>query len=83
LTLGQYKAACGDVFDAVANGRASRPRVEPDQLQSAGEVAAERRIGESWVWDRKCSVPLSPLISWTIARSLLSERPAVEEFFAY
>jgi hypothetical protein len=71
LTLGQYKAACGDVVDAITNGRATRPMVEPDQLRSAGEVAAERRIGESWVWDRKCPTPLSPLISWTIARSLL------------
>jgi hypothetical protein len=71
LTQGAYKAACGDVVDAIDNGRATRPMVEPDQLRSAGEVAAERRIGESWVWDRKCPTPLSPLISWTIARSLL------------
>lgn len=71
LTTNQYKAACGDVFDAVTNGRATRPRVEPDQLCTAGEVAAERRIGESFVWDRKCSVPLSPLVSWTVARALL------------
>ena len=75
LTQGQYKAACGDTFAAVNNGQARRPRVEPDQLHSAGEVAAERRIGESWVWDRKCPVPLGPLVAWTIARSLLSEKP--------
>lgn len=72
LTQGQYKAACGDVVSAVDNGQAKRPFVSPDQLQSAGEVAAERRIGESWVWDRKHSAaPLGPLVSWTIARSLL------------
>ena len=72
LTQGQYKAACGDVVSAVDNGQAKRPHVTPDQLQTAGEVAAERRIGESWVWDRKHSAaPLGPLVSWTIARSLL------------
>jgi hypothetical protein len=81
LTLGAYKAACGDVVDAVTNGRATRPVVEPDQLRSAGEVAAERRIGESFVWDRKCSTPLSPLVSWTIARSLLPMKPVASPGF--
>lgn len=72
LTQTQYKAACGDAEAAINNGQAKRPAVNPDQLQTAGEVAAERRIGESWVWDRKlATVPLGPLISWTIARSLL------------
>jgi hypothetical protein len=71
LTSAAYKAACGDVADAVENGRATRPRVEPDQLRTAGEVAAERRIGDAFVFDRKCATPLSPLISWTVARSLL------------
>lgn len=75
LTQGAYKAACGDVVSAVNNGQALRPRVEPDQLQSAGERAAERRIGESWVWDRKCPIPLGPLVSWTVARSLLTDKP--------
>lgn len=72
LTSESYKAACQAVVSAIDNGQAKRPFVEPDQLQSAGEKAAERRIGESWVWDRKsASVPLGPLVSWTIARSLL------------
>lgn len=78
LTTAAYKAACGDTFDAVVNGRVTRPRVEPDQLQTAGEVAAERRIGDAFVWDRKCPVPLSPLVSWTIARSLLPTKGAVD-----
>ncbi len=74
LTSAQYKAACGDAHQAVENGTAKRPFVEPDQLQTAGEVAAERRIGDAFVWDRRAAtVPLSPLVSWTIARSLLSE----------
>lgn len=83
LTSGAYKAACGDTFDAVMNGRATRPRVENDQLRTAGEVAAERRVGDAFVWDRKCAVPLSPLISWTVARSLLptkGDKPLVPLF---
>lgn len=75
LTTAAYRAACGAIVAAVDNGTAKRPRVEPDQLRTAGEVAAERRIGDSFVFDRRsATVPLSPLIAWTIARSLLSER---------
>ena len=79
LTTAHYKAACGDVVQAVDNGTAKRPKVQPDQLATAGEVAAERTVGASFVWDRKSSAPLSPLISWTIARSLLSEKPAAKK----
>jgi hypothetical protein len=82
LTSAQYKAACGDAYQAVDNGKAKRPFVEPDQLHTAGELAAERRVGDAFVWDRRsASVPLSPLISWTIARSLLGERAAAETFW--
>ena len=84
LTSAQYKAACGDAYQAVDNGKAKRPFVEPDQLHTAGESAAERRVGDAFVWDRRsATVPLSPLISWTIARSLLSEKPEADKFFFY
>lgn len=84
LTSAQYKAACGAAVQAVDNGTARRPRVSPDQLQAAGDVAAERRIGDAFVWDRKSSAPLSPLIAWTIARSLLAEKSsAPRPVFAY
>jgi hypothetical protein len=85
LTMTAYRAACGDMFDAVENGRAKRPKVTPDQLATAGERAAERRVGDSWLWDRKCPVPLSPLVSWTVARSLLPTKPepASNVFAAY
>jgi len=87
LTQAQYKAACGDAYAAIENGAAKRPDRSTldsphDQLASAGEVAAERRIGESFVWCRKsATVPLSPLIAWTIGRSLLSAKPAPEFFY--
>lgn len=76
LTTAAYKAACGAIVVAVENGTAKRPRVDPDQLRTAGEVAAERRIGDAFVFDRKkATLPLSPLIAWTVARSLLGEKP--------
>ena len=76
------RLSCQAIVSAVDHGTARRPYVDPDQLQTAGEKAAERRIGDSFVFDRSCPVPLSPLISWTVARSLLSEKPK-EDFFAY
>lgn len=85
LTSAAYRAACGAAWQAVEDGKASRPRLTPDQLHAAGEVAAAREIGESWVWDRSsATVPLSPLVSWTIARHLLgADRPAPPRIFAY
>lgn len=82
LTSAQYKAACGDIVAAVENGTASRPHVDPDQLQTAGEVASWRQVGDAGVWDRRsATVPLSPLVSWTIARSLLPVKAAAQEFW--
>ena len=81
LPQDRYKAACQAVFTAVMDGRARRPMVDPDQLQAAGDVAAERRVSDAWLWDRKCATPLSPLVSWTVARALLPEKGA--EFFVY
>lgn len=87
LTSSLYRAACGAVWRAVEDGKATRPRVKPDQLQAAGEVASARHVGVDggWVWDRSnAPVPLSPLVSWTIARALLSvEQPAAPRIFAY
>lgn len=85
LTGTMYRAACGAAWQAVEDGKASRPRVSPDQLQAAGDVASARHIGESWVWDRSNSpVPLSPLVSWTVARSLLgADQPTAPRVFAY
>lgn len=72
LTSAEYKQACGSFFQAVTSGNVKRPMVEPDQLETAGRQAAERVIGDAFVWDRRsATVPLSPLVSATIARALL------------
>lgn len=77
LTSSKYKAACGGFVRAVLERSLSRPVVSPDQLEAAGLVAAERRIGDAFVWDRRtATVPLSPLVAATVARSMLGEKQA-------
>lgn len=69
----QYQAACGGFYTDVIEGRLKRPPDGP--LTLAGEDATERPLVESWVWDRRqATVPISPLVSATIARALLPER---------
>jgi len=61
----------------------------PDQmapLDLAAANAAERKVGDGWLWDRRDpSVPLSPLVAATIARGLAVELipEPVSEFFVY
>lgn len=77
LTSNEYKAACGSFLRAVVEHTVSRPVVAPDQLDAAAGVAPERRIGDAFVWDRKTStMPISPLVAATVARSLLVAKPA-------
>jgi len=72
LSTKEYKAACGLFFSDVTEHRLRRP---PNQgpLDLAVADATERRLGEAWAWDRRsATVPISPLVAATIARSLLS-----------
>lgn len=80
-TSAQYRAACGAACQAVEDGKATRPRLEPDQLHVAGERMTARMVGaDSWVVDLKNStVPQSPLVSWIVARALLSTVAEEEE----
>jgi hypothetical protein len=73
VPLGQseYRAACGGFWSDVVEGRLRRP---PNQqpLDLAGDDATDRPLGEGWVWDRRqATVPISPLVAVTVARSLL------------
>lgn len=85
LTSGEYKAACGSFFQSVCDGKLSRPRVEPDQLDVAGRHASERVLGDSFVWGRRtATVPLSPLVAATVARALLpTSTTTTEPMFAF
>lgn len=77
LSAEQVKAACQAIVTAVEQRTALRPELDPDQLQTAGEKASWKVVGNAGMFDRKAAtVPLSPLMSWTIGRSLLPTAPA-------
>jgi hypothetical protein len=79
-----YKQACGGFFSDVIEGRLSRPANQGPLDVAAGD-AAERQLGDAWVWDLRSSVvPISPLVAVTIARCLLPVGAvAVPQVFAY
>lgn len=73
----RYQQACGGLYTDVIEGRFSRPADGP--LTLAGDDAAERTLGEGWVWDRRqATVPISPLVAVTIARALLPTEATVD-----
>lgn len=72
LTTKDVKAACGLFYADIVEHRLRRP---PNQgpLDLAVSDATERRLGEAWAWDRRsATVPISPLVAVTLARSQLS-----------
>lgn len=82
-TFAEMKAACGAFYADVVEGRLRRP---PGQgpLDNAAADATERRLGEAWAWDRRNStVPISPLVAVTLARSRLGTDVPERPIFAY
>jgi len=81
---GDYRAACGGFYSDVIEGRLTRPAGQ-GPLDVAAADAAERVMGDAWAWDsRNATVPISPLVAVTIARSLLPiEVPVSAPVFAY
>jgi hypothetical protein len=79
-----YKQACNGFFSDVIEGRLSRPANQGPLDVAAGD-AAERQLGDAWVWDLRSSVvPISPLVAVTIARALLPVgASSVPQVFAY
>ena len=84
VNMPDYKQACGGFFSDVIEGRLSRP-ANQGPLDVAAADAAERQLGDAWVWDLRSSVvPISPLVAVTIARCLLPVGAvAVPQVFAY
>ena len=79
VTITELKRACGAFFADVVEGRLKRP---PNQgpLENAAADATERRLGEAWAWDRRnATVPISPLVAVTLARSMLSAESPVDD----
>lgn len=81
-TAREYTQACGAFYTDVVEGRLSRPSGQ-GPLDAAAADAAERVLGDAWAWDRRnVTVPISPLVAVTIARSLLPAE-IESEFFVY
>lgn len=83
---GELKQWCESWLTDVVEGRL---RVDHKQshLDLAVANAAERTVGDGWLWDRRdATVPLSPLVAATIARGLAVEllpEPVAPAFFIY
>jgi hypothetical protein len=70
LNTNAYKQACGGFYSDVIEGRLRRPAGQGPLDVAAGD-AAERVLGDSWAWERRSSVAISPLVAVTVARALL------------
>lgn len=81
LTTGEYAEACGQFFDSAFEKRLSHAGHE--DLDSALAAASQRQVGERWLWDRKSSGDISPLVAVTQAVGHLASVPAVEMFVAF
>ena len=80
----EYRGACGAFLSAVKEGRLVRP-MNQQPLDLAGGDATERPLAEGWVWHRRqATVPISPLVSATVAVWLLpTEVDVPKPLFAY
>lgn len=72
MDANRYKQACGGFYSDIVEGRLKRPADGQGPLDVAAGDATERPLGDAWAWDRRqVTVPISPLVTVTIARSLL------------
>ena len=91
LSTTEYKQACGGFYTDVVEGRLRRPDQGADGKRSPLDIAAsdatERPLGDAWAWDfRNATVPISPLVAVTVARSLLPAKdttPPVRPLFKF
>jgi hypothetical protein len=88
LSTTEYKQACGGFYTDVTEGRLRRPEQGFDGKRSPLDIAAsdatERPLGDAWAWDfRNATVPISPLVAVTVARSLLPAKESPAPVFIY
>lgn len=83
LPAREYAAACGEFVNAVRD----RVLVHRGQAWLDDAVASGRRraYGDAWMWDRRVSADISPLVAVTVARRVSAMQPAhaVEPLFAF
>lgn len=66
ITTREAGQACGALYDDIIDG-ALRHRGDP-ALTAAVGAARTRKLGDSWVWARRGTADLSPLVALTVAR---------------
>lgn len=62
----EYGRACGEFLDAANEGTLHYPPPQPE-LDTALGAATKRRLGDSWAWDRRNLMDISPLVAATLA----------------
>jgi len=65
LTMQSYGRACGHFYDAVIERHIAH--LDQYQLNDAVAGATKRPLGDSWAWNRRAGVNISPLVAATLA----------------
>jgi hypothetical protein len=66
IPMTELARACGDFHDAAIHARISHRG--DYRLADAVQGATKRRLGDSWVWQRRGYADISPLVAATLAR---------------
>jgi len=61
-----YSKACGSFYDACADGLVTH--LGDRMLANAVRAATRRKLGDSWAWNRRSTVDITPLVAVTLAR---------------
>jgi hypothetical protein len=81
ITTREAGQACGALYDDIVDG-AVRHRGDPELTAAVG-AARTRKLGDSWVWARRGTADLSPLVALTVARFVFltncNSDPAIPE----
>jgi hypothetical protein len=74
VSAAEHAQACGDVFDAVTEGRLRH--IGQSELNAAVSGADRRYYGgDAWLWSRRTSlVDISPLVAVTLAHWVAQKR---------
>lgn len=74
-----HAVACGQLFDAITEGRVKH--LGQPELDAAAAGADRKFTGDAWLWSRRLSqVDITPLVAVTLAKWLHDQRPAVAPF---
>lgn len=66
VTSDDYKEACAKFYDLAIEGNIRYMPPQPE-LDLALKAAEKRHVGDRWVWDRRNTTDISPLVASTLA----------------